>query len=548
MDTVTRLRSVPLFAALAPDHLARVAGVATKRTFIQGAFLCKQGEASNTLYIITSGQVALPQAGPPGSEQSATYLGEGQIVGEAALLFGDEYWCSAQAATDVEALAIRKEDLDRLRHEHPEIISQVRPSGHAQERLRASRFPWQEQDEPTVVLRRRHWFALAQGLPVPLLIFLGLAIAAWLLRQMNLLTSILGTALFVGLVPAAITVWLVLDWRNDFYLVTTKRVLHEERVILLYQTWEEIPLQKVQDTTIRQDFWGKLLGFGTLRIQTASLQGSLVLDHLPDPEYFQTAIWQQTKRLGSSARRDQREEIRERLLRQMKRAQDETYEQPTAITPVSLPPQQPDVRIPSFAQLRSLTPRESDNLVWRKHWVFLLRQTFLPVIAFLGSTALIVISLLITSTRVRFPLFIGSLILWVVTLVWLWWRIEDWGNDLYIVTDSLIIDIEKKPLFFSEERRQATLDMIQNVSLEKQGLMPALLNYGDVVIQTAGPTGAFTFAQVTNPTHVQREIFRRVDAYNAAKQRRARQQEKLEISEWFGEYHELSQKPEAPDS
>ncbi len=547
MDKVTRLKNVPLFAALAPEHLAHMSEIATTRTFTQGAFLCKRGEASNTLYIIDSGNVALPQAGAPDSGQPATYLGEGQTIGEAALLFGDEHWCSAQAVTDVEALAIRKEDFDLLRHQHPEIIDQLRPSRHARERLQAPRFPWQEQNEPTVVLRRRHWFALAQSLPVPLLILLGLSIAAWLLRQMNLLTGILATALFVGLVPAAIALWLVLDWHNDFYLVTTKRVLHEERVILLYQTWEEIPLQKVQDTTIRRDFWGKLLGFGTLRIQTASLHGSLVLDYLPDPEYFQASIWQQTKRLGSSARQDQREEIRESLVRQMKGAEAETGPQP--MTPPSPPPSwQPEGRVNSLVQLRSLTSRESDNLVWRKHWVFLLRQTFLPVVAFLASTALIVISLLFLSTRYRFPLFIASLLLWVATLVWLWWRIDDWGNDLYIVTDSLIIDIEKKPLFFSEERRQATLDMIQNVSLEKQGLLPALLNYGDVVIQTAGPTGAFTFANVANPTRVQREIFNRVDAYNADKQRRVRQQEKVEISEWFREYHELSQKPEGADS
>lgn len=546
MDTVTRLKSVPLFAALAPDRLAYVSEIVTKRTFTQGAFLCKRGEASSIFYIIDSGRVALPQAGAPDSGQPATYLGEGQTIGEDALLFGDEYRCSAQAVTKVEALTIRKEDFDRLRHQHPEIIDQLRPSRHARERLQAPRFPWQEQDEPTVVLRRRHWFALAQSLPVPLLILLGLSIAAWLLHQISLLTSTLATALFVGLVPAAIALWLVLDWRNDFYLVTTKRVLHEERVILLYQNWEEIPLEKVQDTTIRQDFWGKLLGFGTLRIQTASLQGSLVLDHLPDPEYFQASIWQQTKRLGSSARHDQREEIRERLLRQMKRAEGETYEQP--MMPVQPMPWQPDDRVHSRAELRSLASRDSDNLVWRKHWVFLLRQTFLPVVAFLTSTALIVISLLILSARYRLPLFIGSLFLWVATLVWAWWRIEDWGNDLYIVTDSLIIDIEKKPLFFSEERRQATLDMIQNVSLEKQGLLPALLNYGDVVIQTAGPTGAFTFAKVANPTRVQREIFNRVDAYNAGKRRRAGQQEKVELSEWFREYHDLSKKPGGPDS
>jgi uncharacterized membrane protein YdbT with pleckstrin-like domain len=144
--------------------------------------------------------------------------------------------------------------------------------------------------------------------------------------------------------------------------------------------------------------------------------------------------------------------------------------------------------------------------------------------------------------------FLASLVLWTASLIWLWWRVEDWGNDHYVVTDRLIIDIERKPLFFSEERRQATFDMIQNVSLRKEGLLPSLLNYGDVVIETAGALGEFTFAGVGNPIRVQREIFRRVDAYHEARLRRERHRERDELSKWFRVYHEMNQPRRLHDS
>jgi uncharacterized membrane protein YdbT with pleckstrin-like domain len=143
-------------------------------------------------------------------------------------------------------------------------------------------------------------------------------------------------------------------------------------------------------------------------------------------------------------------------------------------------------------------------------------------------------------------LLLVSILLWTVSVGWLWWETEDWRNDLYILTDRLIIDLERKPLFFSEERRQATLDMIQNVSLRKQGVLSAMFNYGDVLIQTAGALGQFTFIGVSDPRQVQREIFRRVEAYQDSKRTVQKQQEKAGISQWFKAYDEISKRPEQP--
>jgi membrane protein YdbS with pleckstrin-like domain len=545
MDTPMRLKNVTLFAALPGDDLARIGEITARNHFTPGIFLCQQGERGETLYILDSGEAIENRVGLPTAEGAVTHLHEGDSFGEEALVLGDLYCSSVQAVTDVEALSIHKQDFDRLLKQYPHIGERLQPSRLVTERLRAPRFPWQDKDEPTLLLRKRHWFAFVRSLPVPLLILAALSIAAWLLGQAGIPMGIARTLLFVGLVPSILVLWFYLDWQNDFYLVTTKRILHEERVILLYQTWDEVPLNKVQSTTVKYGFLGKMLGFGTLAIQTASLRGTMVLDHLPDPEDVQEVICRQTSQLGSVVHQDEREEIREELRRQLVQIGLEVELPAPAFVP---PPEQLRSRVTPVAQLLQLRFKEGDRITWRKHWVFLLRKASLPLIVFLATTALVALSLLRVPTSYRFAVFLASLVIWVASLIWLWWRVEDWGNDLYIVTDRLIIDIERKPLFFSEERRQATFDMIQNVSLRKEGFLPALLNYGDVVIQTAGALGELTFAGVSDPIGVQREIFRRVDEYHEASRRHERKQERTEISKWFREYHEMRQPPQSGDS
>ena len=98
-----------------------------------------------------------------------------------------------------------------------------------------------------------------------------------------------------------------------------------------------------------------------------------------------------------------------------------------------------------------------------------------------------------------------------------------------------IVDIEKRPLFFSEERREASLGMVQNVSATIPGPLAYLLNYGHVEIHTAADIGRFDFMYVPNPREVRRiEGFRSRDAERQALRRQA------ELADWFEMYHRLT--------
>jgi uncharacterized membrane protein YdbT with pleckstrin-like domain len=130
-------------------------------------------------------------------------------------------------------------------------------------------------------------------------------------------------------------------------------------------------------------------------------------------------------------------------------------------------------------------------------------------------------------------------VIFVPVLIWWWWNFVNWGNDLYTVTDDRIIDTEALPLGFRSQRTETTFDRIQNVSYEIPHPLATLLNYGTVVIFTAGAEGTLDFLYVRDPRSVQAEIFRRLTAYEAGQRRNERDERWQELPQWFATYQSM---------
>jgi uncharacterized membrane protein YdbT with pleckstrin-like domain len=334
-------------------------------------------------------------------------------------------------------------------------------------------------------------------------------------------------------------IWSIIDWQNDYYLVTTKRLVYQEQVLLRSHTVDEVPLMKIQSYTISRQLMGNLLGFGTLQIRTAGNRGPIVLDYLHDPEGMQAVIFKQAGHLLSRQKMEERDEIRQELQR-LRLGQTPETRLPD-MPPESKPPAKTSwqSRLAPSRPLLRLSYAQADRVVWRKHWIFLSRRILLPVALLLLISAALIWAITNPSPPSQAILVLGSFLLWFATVFWVWWEWTDWRNDEYIVTDDSILDIEKKPLFFSEQRKKASLQMIQSVSLKKPGVLAALFNFGDVLIQTAGPEGTFDFSGVHNPIEVQREVFRRIEAYQETRQRRERARKRAEMATWFQVHDEL---------
>ncbi len=91
--------------------------------------------------------------------------------------------------------------------------------------------------------------------------------------------------------------------------------------------------------------------------------------------------------------------------------------------------------------------------------------------------------------------------------IWVFFFSEftDYYLDIDIVTNDRIVDIVQKGLF---GRSVAELDLtrVQDVQSEIKGIIPTLLDYGTVVVQTAAEVENFRFEQVSHPHKVRQRI------------------------------------------
>jgi len=160
--------------------------------------------------------------------------------------------------------------------------------------------------EEVVYASRQHWFAIIARTWLWIVIaILALAILLWIgangqvldnttidgIVTVVALAALLGAVAYVGFV-----LW---DWRNQEWLITTRRVIRAEGV--LNKSMSDSSLEKINDARLDQSVFGRIFGFGTLDILTAAeeLGGSNVADFpmIADPIDFKKAMLDQKEML-----------------------------------------------------------------------------------------------------------------------------------------------------------------------------------------------------------------------------------------------------------
>jgi CRP/FNR family transcriptional regulator, cyclic AMP receptor protein len=120
-ETIELLQRVPAFSALADEDLAEVAAVAVPRRLDAGEVVFREGDESNTCYIVRSGHARAVREHPDGRTLTLANFGPGDIFGELAM-FGDERRsATVETLDEMEAIAILGADMRRLLREHPDI-------------------------------------------------------------------------------------------------------------------------------------------------------------------------------------------------------------------------------------------------------------------------------------------------------------------------------------------------------------------------------------------------------------------------------------------
>lgn len=120
-NTIELLQRVPLFEALAAEDLAQVAEVAVPRRFRSGEIVFREGDSSDTCYVIRSGHARAVREHSDGRSITIAHFGPGDIFGELAMLDDERRSATIETLEPTEVVGILGPDMRRLLREHPEI-------------------------------------------------------------------------------------------------------------------------------------------------------------------------------------------------------------------------------------------------------------------------------------------------------------------------------------------------------------------------------------------------------------------------------------------
>jgi uncharacterized membrane protein YdbT with pleckstrin-like domain len=146
-------------------------------------------------------------------------------------------------------------------------------------------------DEHVVLHLHPHWKALIRPVLV-LVIGLAALVVGWIFLPGGSggTVAMYALAAVVLIALAWLALWPFLTWRTTHYVFTNERVLLQRGV--LARDRRDIPLSRVNDHAMTQRFSERLLGCGTLTIESAGERGQSVLTDIPRVERVQTTLYE----------------------------------------------------------------------------------------------------------------------------------------------------------------------------------------------------------------------------------------------------------------
>src|SRR3954466_14749063 len=120
-DTAVLLRRVPVFHELAEDALQRVAAVSVPRHFPAGEAVFREGDDSDTCYIVERGHARALREHQDGRQITLATFGPGDIFGELAMFDDERRSATVEAIDDLDVVGILGSDMRGLMRRFPDI-------------------------------------------------------------------------------------------------------------------------------------------------------------------------------------------------------------------------------------------------------------------------------------------------------------------------------------------------------------------------------------------------------------------------------------------
>jgi uncharacterized membrane protein YdbT with pleckstrin-like domain len=147
------------------------------------------------------------------------------------------------------------------------------------------------EDEHVVLHLHPHWKALIRPIAVLVLAIAAVVVGVLLLPESgggSIALAVIGAIALIAVLWLGL--WPFLVWRTTHYLFTNERVLLQQGVFS--RDRRDLPLTRVNDHSMNQRFLERLLGCGTLTIESAGERGQSVLADVPNVGKVQTTLYE----------------------------------------------------------------------------------------------------------------------------------------------------------------------------------------------------------------------------------------------------------------
>jgi len=118
-------RSVPLFQDLSTRELRAISHIMYERRFEAGEYMFEYGQPGAAMFVLLEGEVKILKTTQENEEVELATLREGEFLGELALLDSSPRSASALATQRTVAMAIFREDLNKMLETQPELGGKV---------------------------------------------------------------------------------------------------------------------------------------------------------------------------------------------------------------------------------------------------------------------------------------------------------------------------------------------------------------------------------------------------------------------------------------
>jgi CRP-like cAMP-binding protein len=118
-QTVSCVRSVPVFKGLNQDEVRDLGQVVKSRTYTKGDYIFREGDLSDCLVVVHKGTIKVSKFSDEGKEQILRILFPGDFFGQYALLENKKHYADAEVLEDTTVCLLHKNEFKLILERNP---------------------------------------------------------------------------------------------------------------------------------------------------------------------------------------------------------------------------------------------------------------------------------------------------------------------------------------------------------------------------------------------------------------------------------------------